>query len=129
MMFTFLILCWSISLQVIFSLSPVPALLRLSTTAIFFFLSPLQVLQAMGYPTGFDSDLDPMSSDEKSDGEGKSETSSHSSNNPTHSTDSSNTLEVRLETHAVCQNEEDILLNVIINHIFSLARCELRVPF
>lgn len=48
----------------------------------------------MGYPTGFDSDLDPMSSDEKSDGEGKSETSSHSSNNPTHSTDSSNTLEV-----------------------------------
>lgn len=47
----------------------------------------------MGYPTGFDSDLDPMSSDEKSDGEGKSETSSHTSNNPTHS-DSSNTLEV-----------------------------------
>lgn len=55
---------------------------------------PAQVLQAMGYPTGFDSDLDPMSSDEKSDGEGKSETSSHTSNNPTHSTDSSNTLEV-----------------------------------
>lgn len=48
----------------------------------------------MGYPTGFDSDLDPMSSDEKSDGEGKSETSSHTSNNPTHSSDSSNTLEV-----------------------------------
>lgn len=47
----------------------------------------------MGYPTGFDSDLDPMSSDEKSDGEGKSDTSSHTSNNPTHS-DSSNTLEV-----------------------------------
>lgn len=67
--------------------------IRLYTTAVFFF-PPLQVLQAMGYPTGFDSDLDPMSSDEKSDGEGKSETSSHSSNNPTHSTDSSNTLEV-----------------------------------
>lgn len=51
----------------------------------------------MGYPTGFDSDLDPMSSDEKSDGEGKNETSSHGSNNPTHSTDSSNTLEVGTE--------------------------------
>uniref|UniRef100_A0A3Q3KB48 Spermatid perinuclear RNA-binding protein n=1 Tax=Monopterus albus TaxID=43700 RepID=A0A3Q3KB48_MONAL len=57
----------------------------------------VKVLQAMGYPTGFDSDLDPMSSDEKSDGEGKSETSSHSSNNPTHSSDSSNTLEVRTQ--------------------------------
>lgn len=45
----------------------------------------------MGYPTGFDSDLDPLSSDEKSDGEGKSETHS---NNPTQS-DGSNTLEVR----------------------------------
>ncbi|MEQ2281530.1 hypothetical protein AMECASPLE_031389, partial [Ameca splendens] len=53
----------------------------------------VKVLQAMGYPTGFDSDLDPMSSDEKSDGEGKSETSSHSSNNLTHSSDGSNTLE------------------------------------
>uniref|UniRef100_A0A7N6BTS8 Spermatid perinuclear RNA-binding protein n=1 Tax=Anabas testudineus TaxID=64144 RepID=A0A7N6BTS8_ANATE len=57
----------------------------------------VKVLQAMGYPTGFDSDLDPMSSDEKSDGEGKSETSSHTSNNPTHSSDSSNTLEVRTQ--------------------------------
>ncbi|XP_041826173.1 spermatid perinuclear RNA-binding protein isoform X2 [Melanotaenia boesemani] len=57
----------------------------------------VKVLQAMGYPTGFDSDLDPMSSDEKSDGEGKSETSSHSSNNPTHSSDGSNTLEVRTQ--------------------------------
>uniref|UniRef100_A0A8C2ZY67 Spermatid perinuclear RNA-binding protein n=1 Tax=Cyclopterus lumpus TaxID=8103 RepID=A0A8C2ZY67_CYCLU len=57
----------------------------------------VKVLQAMGYPTGFDSDLDPMSSDEKSDGEGKSETSSHTSNNPKHSTDSSNTLEVRTQ--------------------------------
>uniref|UniRef100_A0A8C5E2Q5 Spermatid perinuclear RNA-binding protein n=1 Tax=Gouania willdenowi TaxID=441366 RepID=A0A8C5E2Q5_GOUWI len=57
----------------------------------------VKVLQAMGYPTGFDSDLDPMSSDEKSDGEGKSETSSHSSNNPAHSSDNSNTLEVRTQ--------------------------------
>uniref|UniRef100_A0A667ZMX6 Spermatid perinuclear RNA-binding protein n=1 Tax=Myripristis murdjan TaxID=586833 RepID=A0A667ZMX6_9TELE len=57
----------------------------------------VKVLQAMGYPTGFDSDLDPMSSDEKSDGEGKSETSTHASNNPTHSSDSSNTLEVRTQ--------------------------------
>lgn len=56
----------------------------------------------MGYPTGFDSDLDPMSSDEKSDGEGKSETSSHTSNNPTHSSDSSNTLEVG--SHFIFQN-------------------------
>lgn len=61
--------------------------------------SPLQVLQAMGYPTGFDSDLDPMSSDEKSDGEGKSESttssSSHGSHNHAHlSSDGSNTLEV-----------------------------------
>ncbi|KAM8871652.1 spermatid perinuclear RNA-binding protein isoform 1-T3 [Synchiropus picturatus] len=56
----------------------------------------VKVLQAMGYPTGFDSDLDPMSSDEKSDGEGKSESSTTSSNNATHSTDS-NTLEVRTQ--------------------------------
>uniref|UniRef100_A0A8C7Z810 Spermatid perinuclear RNA-binding protein n=1 Tax=Oryzias sinensis TaxID=183150 RepID=A0A8C7Z810_9TELE len=57
----------------------------------------VKVLQAMGYPTGFDSDLDPMSSDEKSDGEGKSDSSSHTSNNPTHSLDGSNTLEVRTQ--------------------------------
>ncbi|XP_034053988.1 spermatid perinuclear RNA-binding protein-like isoform X2 [Gymnodraco acuticeps] len=57
----------------------------------------VKVLQAMGYPTGFDSDLDPMSSDEKSDGEGKSETSSHTSNNPTHTSDNSNALEVRTQ--------------------------------
>ncbi|CAL9683744.1 unnamed protein product [Knipowitschia caucasica] len=57
----------------------------------------VKVLQAMGYPTGFDSDLDPLSSDEKSDGEGKSETSTHLSNNPAHSSDSSNTLEVRTQ--------------------------------
>lgn len=79
----------------------------------------------MGYPTGFDSDLDPMSSDEKSDGEGKSETSSHSSNNPTHSTDSSNTLEVRLEKHAVCpasyysQNEEESSFKCDNKHLFT----------
>lgn len=75
---------------------------RLHNVIKFFFhvasFFPLQVLQAMGYPTGFDSDLDPMSSDEKSDGEGKSDTSSHTSNNPTHSSDSSNTLEVGIET-------------------------------
>uniref|UniRef100_A0A4W5JY24 Spermatid perinuclear RNA-binding protein n=1 Tax=Hucho hucho TaxID=62062 RepID=A0A4W5JY24_9TELE len=54
----------------------------------------VKVLQAMGYPTGFDADLD-CSADEKSDGEGKSESSTHS-NNTTHS-DSSNTLEVRTQ--------------------------------
>jgi hypothetical protein len=48
----------------------------------------------MGYPTGFDSDLDPMSSDERSDGEGKSETTANAGSQPTHSSDSSNTLEV-----------------------------------
>ena len=54
-----------------------------------------QVLQAMGYPTGFDSDLDPMSSDERSDGEGKSETTTtNAGSHATHSSDSSNTLEV-----------------------------------
>ncbi|XP_062333520.1 spermatid perinuclear RNA-binding protein isoform X2 [Osmerus eperlanus] len=57
----------------------------------------VKVLQAMGYPTGFDADLDSMSADEKSDGEGKSETSTHSSNNTPHSTDNSNTLEVRTQ--------------------------------
>uniref|UniRef100_A0A8C1WZI8 Spermatid perinuclear RNA-binding protein n=1 Tax=Cyprinus carpio TaxID=7962 RepID=A0A8C1WZI8_CYPCA len=57
----------------------------------------VKVLQAMGYPTGFDTDLDSMSADEKSDGEGKSETSTHSSNNTSHSSDSSNTLEVRTQ--------------------------------
>ncbi|XP_051973669.1 spermatid perinuclear RNA-binding protein isoform X2 [Xyrauchen texanus] len=57
----------------------------------------VKVLQAMGYPTGFDTDLDSMSADEKSDGEGKSETSTHSSNNTLHSSDNSNTLEVRTQ--------------------------------
>ncbi|XP_066506818.1 spermatid perinuclear RNA-binding protein isoform X2 [Hoplias malabaricus] len=57
----------------------------------------VKVLQAMGYPTGFDTDLDSMSADEKSDSEGKSETSTHSSNNTPHATDSSNTLEVRTQ--------------------------------
>ncbi|XP_029109011.1 spermatid perinuclear RNA-binding protein isoform X4 [Scleropages formosus] len=58
----------------------------------------VKVLQAMGYPTGFDADLDSMSADEKSDGEGKSETSTNSSNNTANSTtDSSNTLEVRTQ--------------------------------
>lgn len=69
---------------------------------------PFQVLQAMGYPTGFDSDLDPLSSDEKSDGEGKSETSSHTSNNPTHSSDGSNTLEVSAER---CLQKHQCMLN------------------
>ncbi|XP_051540478.1 spermatid perinuclear RNA-binding protein-like isoform X1 [Myxocyprinus asiaticus] len=57
----------------------------------------VKVLQAMGYPTGFDTDLDSMSADEKSDGEGKSETSTHLSNNTLHSSDNSNTLEVRTQ--------------------------------
>ncbi|XP_073685433.1 spermatid perinuclear RNA-binding protein isoform X1 [Garra rufa] len=57
----------------------------------------VKVLQAMGYPTGFDTDLDSMSADEKSDGEGKSDTSTHSSNNTSHSSDNSNTLEVRTQ--------------------------------
>ncbi|XP_015222129.2 spermatid perinuclear RNA-binding protein isoform X4 [Lepisosteus oculatus] len=59
----------------------------------------VKVLQAMGYPTGFDTDLDSMSADEKSDGEGKMETAStNSSNNTTSSTtDGSNTLEVRTQ--------------------------------
>ncbi|XP_073730139.1 spermatid perinuclear RNA-binding protein isoform X1 [Misgurnus anguillicaudatus] len=56
----------------------------------------VKVLQAMGYPTGFDTDLDSMSADEKSDGEGK-EATTHSSNNTSHSSDSSNTLEVRTQ--------------------------------
>ncbi|MGH0179213.1 UNVERIFIED_CONTAM: hypothetical protein FKN15_001002 [Acipenser sinensis] len=57
------------------------------------------VLQAMGYPTGFDTDMDSMSADEKSDGEGKNETvPTNSSNNTANSTtDSSNTLEVRTQ--------------------------------
>ncbi|XP_053542986.1 spermatid perinuclear RNA-binding protein isoform X2 [Ictalurus punctatus] len=57
----------------------------------------VKVLQAMGYPTGFDTDLDSMSADEKSDSEGKSETSTHSCNNTSHTTDSSSTLEVRTQ--------------------------------
>ena len=73
----------------------------------------------MGYPTGFDSDLDPMSSDEKSDGEGKSETSSHTSNNPTHSSDSSNTLEVR--KHVVWSRRcKNFLFEVIKNLTFTV---------
>ncbi|MGH0137907.1 UNVERIFIED_CONTAM: hypothetical protein FKN15_028734 [Acipenser sinensis] len=59
----------------------------------------VKVLQAMGYPTGFDTDMDSMSADEKSDGEGKNETvPTNSSNNTANSTtDSSNTLEVRTQ--------------------------------
>lgn len=52
----------------------------------------------MGYPTGFDADIECMSSDEKSDNEGKNETvSSNSSNNTGNSTtETSSTLEVYL---------------------------------
>ncbi|ETE64415.1 Interleukin enhancer-binding factor 3 [Ophiophagus hannah] len=61
--------------------------------------NPPQVLQAMGYPTGFDADMECTSSDEKSDTEGKNETvSSHPSNNNGNSTvDTSATLEVRTQ--------------------------------
>ncbi|XP_048678697.1 spermatid perinuclear RNA-binding protein isoform X3 [Caretta caretta] len=57
----------------------------------------VKVLQAMGYPTGFDADIECMSSDEKSDTEGKNETvSSNSSNNTGNSTiDTSSTLETK----------------------------------
>ncbi|XP_027665337.1 spermatid perinuclear RNA-binding protein isoform X1 [Falco biarmicus] len=59
----------------------------------------VKVLQAMGYPTGFDADVECMSSDEKSDTEGKNETmSSVPSNNTGNSTaDTSATLEVRTQ--------------------------------
>ncbi|XP_053137625.1 spermatid perinuclear RNA-binding protein isoform X3 [Hemicordylus capensis] len=59
----------------------------------------VKVLQAMGYPTGFDTDMECTSSDEKSDTEGKNETvSSNSSNNTGSSTiDTSATLEVRTQ--------------------------------
>lgn len=59
----------------------------------------VKVLQVMGYPTGFDTDLECLSSDEKSDNEGKNETISTNSSNNTgsSSTDSSNTLEVRTQ--------------------------------
>ncbi|XP_050176132.1 spermatid perinuclear RNA-binding protein isoform X2 [Myiozetetes cayanensis] len=59
----------------------------------------VKVLQAMGYPTGFDADVECVSSDEKSDTEGKNETtSSISSNNTGNSTaDTSATLEVRTQ--------------------------------
>ncbi|KAM3825368.1 spermatid perinuclear RNA-binding protein isoform 3-T4 [Vipera latastei] len=59
----------------------------------------VKVLQAMGYPTGFDADMECTSSDEKSDTEGKSETvSSNTSNNNGNSTvDTSATLEVRTQ--------------------------------
>ena len=59
----------------------------------------MKVLQAMGYPAGFDADIECMSSDEKSDNEGKIETvSSNSSNNTGNSTtETSSTLEVRTQ--------------------------------
>ncbi|XP_050836818.1 spermatid perinuclear RNA-binding protein isoform X6 [Serinus canaria] len=60
----------------------------------------VKVLQAMGYPTGFDADVECVSSDEKSDTEGKNETtSSNSSNNNTGNStaDTSATLEVRTQ--------------------------------
>ncbi|XP_072487958.1 spermatid perinuclear RNA-binding protein isoform X5 [Notamacropus eugenii] len=59
----------------------------------------VKVLQAMGYPTGFDADIECMSSDEKSDNESKNETvSSNSSNNTGNSTtETSSTLEVEVD--------------------------------
>ncbi|NP_001087171.1 spermatid perinuclear RNA-binding protein [Xenopus laevis] len=58
----------------------------------------VKVLQAMGYPTGFDTDLECLSSDEKSDSEGKNETSFSSSSNITgNSNADNNTLEVRTQ--------------------------------
>ncbi|XP_071981156.1 spermatid perinuclear RNA-binding protein isoform X2 [Engystomops pustulosus] len=59
----------------------------------------VKVLQAMGYPTGFDTDMECLSSDEKSDSEGKNETvsSNSGSNTGSSSTDGSNTLEVRTQ--------------------------------
>ncbi|XP_073446793.1 spermatid perinuclear RNA-binding protein isoform X2 [Dendrobates tinctorius] len=59
----------------------------------------VKVLQAMGYPTGFDTDMECLSSDEKSDSEGKNETvsSNSSSNTGSSRTDGSNTLEVRTQ--------------------------------
>ena len=58
-----------------------------------------KVLQAMGYPMDFDADIECMSSDEKSDKEGKNETlSPNSSNNTGNSTtEISSTLEVRTQ--------------------------------
>lgn len=53
----------------------------------------------MGYPTGFDADVECVSSDEKSDTESKNETTSSisSNNNTGNSTaDTSATLEVRI---------------------------------
>ncbi|KAM4696667.1 spermatid perinuclear RNA-binding protein [Rhinophrynus dorsalis] len=59
----------------------------------------VKVLQAMGYPTGFDTDLECLSSDDKSDSEGKNETvsSNSSSNTGNSSADNANTLEVRTQ--------------------------------
>ncbi|XP_053328399.1 spermatid perinuclear RNA-binding protein isoform X2 [Spea bombifrons] len=57
----------------------------------------VKVLQAMGYPTGFDADMECLSSDEKSDNEGKSESCNSSSNTGSSTADSSNTLEVRTQ--------------------------------
>ncbi|XP_066466665.1 spermatid perinuclear RNA-binding protein isoform X4 [Tiliqua scincoides] len=59
----------------------------------------VKVLQAMGYPTSFEADMECTSSDEKSDTESKNETvSSNSSNNTGNSTvDTSATLEVRTQ--------------------------------
>lgn len=61
----------------------------------------------MGYPTGFDADVECMSSDEKSDTEGKNETmSSISSNNTGNSTaDTSATLEVSIALQSTSDGE------------------------
>lgn len=61
----------------------------------------------MGYPTGFDADVECVSSDEKSDTEGKNETvSSISSNNTGNSTsDTSTTLEVNITQKSTSDGE------------------------
>ncbi|KAK2120290.1 hypothetical protein P7K49_001676 [Saguinus oedipus] len=72
-----------------------------------------RVLQAMGYPTGFDADIECMSSDEKSDNESKNETvSSNSSNNTGNSTtETSSTLENQTES-TVSKASDDELCHV-----------------
>ncbi|KAL4623133.1 spermatid perinuclear RNA-binding protein-like isoform X1 [Arapaima gigas] len=58
----------------------------------------VKVLQALGYPTGFAADLDPVSTDEKAGGEGKNETATVKlSNNTSNPSDCSNVLEVRTQ--------------------------------
>lgn len=79
----------------------------------------------MGYPTGFDADVECVSSDKKSDTEGKNKTTSSisSNNNTGNSTaDTSATLEVRIALKVQVMERFRVSLFIGVFFLFYLSR-------